>query len=229
VGRLGVRSRTQGSSASELSLWAETAVEEATSGPAWRFSSDSLWRSAQHIRRLHERDVKLGRAGVSRRHTREVRLMEVIMRRYHRPPPAPVAHVYMMLAGLALEGLAKGLIVARDPSRVTVSRSGGHVDLRWPGSGHLSAALVDQAAFVLTPVERRLIERLGIFVRWAGRYPVPRAIVELAPHPGETEPRASWSHGDFEAVSALRTRLRRALDDAVLERIRLDRNSQRPA
>jgi len=103
----------------------DAALEAAKDPIAWRFSSDSLWRSAQVVRRLHERDVRYGRAGASTKETHEVRLMAVIFRHRHSAPPPPVAHVYMMLAGLSLEALAKGLLVACDPARVAPSHAEG--------------------------------------------------------------------------------------------------------
>jgi len=199
----------------------DAALEAAKDPIAWRFSSDSLWRSAQVVRRLHERDVRYGRAGASTKETHEVRLMAVIFRHRHSAPPPPVAHVYMMLAGLSLEALAKGLLVARDPARVAPSTRGGHIDLGWKGSGHLSARLLDEAKIAMSDHDRELVDRLGIFVRWAGRYPVPLNVAEVTPRfefppqRGQADPPASWSHHDFEAVSRLRDVLRTDLSEAA--------------
>lgn len=72
----------------------------------------------------------------------------------------------LMLIGYAIEVLAKGLIVATDPSDETVkdiSRS------------HISVALLEDAGVEFRSGDEFLVDQtLYHSVRWFGRYPVPR-------------------------------------------------------
>jgi hypothetical protein len=76
----------------------------------------------------------------------------------------------MMLLGLALENLAKGLIVAANPS--AVRPNGDTVEFPW-GRRHLSTELLRQAGHQPTPEDEELLEILAEFVLWAGRFPAP--------------------------------------------------------
>lgn len=83
----------------------------------------------------------------------------------------------LMLAGFALENLAKGLIVEREPHVV------GEKELaRWNlRSGHEITDLFKRASLPLADDERVTVQRLEYFARWAGRYPVPRKFEENTP------------------------------------------------
>ena len=85
--------------------------------------------------------------------------------------PAEVGFVAMMLAGLALENLAKALVIRRE-------------GLGAASSGRLPAYLekhgirvyLSRGKFKLSMEDRELVERLERFVMWAGRYPVPKNV-----------------------------------------------------
>jgi len=89
-------------------------------------------------------------------------------------PPAPVWPMYMMLAGLALENLLKGIQIARDPRLVLPSPSKRTALLASTLTRHLDLNLVRDAGVRLSPEEADLVERLSVFVVWGGRYPVPK-------------------------------------------------------
>lgn len=83
----------------------------------------------------------------------------------HGPPDPARARsrlgpVYLMLAGFAVENLAKGIIVTRTPTEP-------------PPSTHLDALLVSRAGITLVDGEPELVRRLGLFLTALGRYPVP--------------------------------------------------------
>jgi hypothetical protein len=83
--------------------------------------------------------------------------------------------VRMMLLGLALENLAKGLIVASRPPTIEASR----VVYPWRG-GHLSRDLLERdLGLTLTPTEQLVVDTLAEFVNWAGRFPAPREAPEV--------------------------------------------------
>jgi hypothetical protein len=73
--------------------------------------------------------------------------------------------VWMMLNGMALESVTKGVLVLQDPKiRTTEPRFFGH-DLFW---------LLETAKVGLDQYEQDLVGRLIDCVIWAGRYPVPK-------------------------------------------------------
>jgi hypothetical protein len=77
----------------------------------------------------------------------------------------------MLLAGLALENLTKGILIGRNPSIV----SSVNLDLKLlvnTKGGHDLSKLAQQAAPNLSPNEMDLVERLVVFVVWAGKYPI---------------------------------------------------------
>jgi hypothetical protein len=89
--------------------------------------------------------------------------------------------VYMLLAGLAVENLVKGLLVVKDPSQIQPDPNDwDRLFGRWVGKGHLNAELFDQGSVAASAEERELVDRLGTFVEWAGRYPTPTRALTMA-------------------------------------------------
>ena len=84
--------------------------------------------------------------------------------------------VRMMLLGLALENLAKGLIVAKNPAAVKTQMTKDGPKLVYPwGARHLSVELLEEHVLDLRATEKEVVNILGEFVPWAGRFPAPRA------------------------------------------------------
>jgi len=116
---------------------------------AWRTYADSLLRAAAAREQLMEADL---RAALD-------------------PSPTEakpsVTEVHMLLAGHAIESLAKARIVAGHPSR----RNADHLaaDLK----SHNLLDLLARAGITLTEDESYLIERPEVFVTRGGRYPIP--------------------------------------------------------
>jgi hypothetical protein len=81
-----------------------------------------------------------------------------------------------MLYGFAIECLAKGVLLRQDP---TIARSGQLPD--WPSKPHDVTALCRKTGLVLQAVEKDALDRLGEFVRWRGRYPIPSSFEQLKP------------------------------------------------
>ena len=75
-------------------------------------------------------------------------------------------HVAMLLAGLAMENLAKGLVIRREGLDKGNLPKG--IDK------HQTLIYLDRGGFKLSAAERRLVKRLEEHVVWAGRYPVPK-------------------------------------------------------
>ena len=74
--------------------------------------------------------------------------------------------VYMMLMAFALENLAKGILIAREPDRVKEA-----ILKRWEGDGHDLNELAEAAKLSLSSDEKRLLLNLSIHAVWMGRYP----------------------------------------------------------
>src|SRR5205823_5069741 len=66
---------------------------------------------------------------------------------------------YMLLAGLAVENLIKSKWYASNPTRAV--------------RGHALLELANQVVPDLSADEADVLERLEVYVRWAGRYPTP--------------------------------------------------------
>ena len=95
-------------------------------------------------------------------------------------PKAGVARVFLMLAGVAIENLCKGLLV----SRLTLEerdlvRLAGKLPSKL--QKHLSISLFDAIEFPLTPGQECLVEILGKAVVWRGRYSAPTDWSGLTP------------------------------------------------
>ena len=81
--------------------------------------------------------------------------------------------VCLLLAGLAIEGLAKAVIVQQQRPKIKDGRLP-----RWI-LGHRISALLRQANIKLDASEQQLVRRLEISVLWAGRYPVPKRAADM--------------------------------------------------
>jgi hypothetical protein len=76
-------------------------------------------------------------------------------------------HVFFLLAGLAIENLAKGLLVQRGGVKTISTKLAG--DLKTHGI----RSLLKRLKISLSPEEEKLVNRLEHAIIWAGRYPVP--------------------------------------------------------
>jgi hypothetical protein len=94
---------------------------------------------------------------------------------------------YMLLSGLALENLAKGIIVGRNPGVVTPDT----FNLK----GHNLLQLAQQAALPFSDAERDILDRLTAFVVWAGKYPIHLQATKNV-HP-------PFMHTDLELIDRL--------------------------
>jgi hypothetical protein len=106
--------------------------------------------------------------------------------------------VCFMLFGFALENLAKGIIVCRDPERVTQSGFKG-----WDKRGHKLVELFEQAKYKLTDDERKLLERVTRLTEWKGRYPLPMGFDKVTLHEpllGYIALVESWPPDEYKAL-----------------------------
>ena len=80
-----------------------------------------------------------------------------------------LGHTATLLCGFAMENALKAVAVMKSP---TVTE-GGRLP-KWPADGHDEVALASTIDLSLTADQEELLASLTAFVRWAGRYPVPK-------------------------------------------------------
>jgi hypothetical protein len=123
--------------------------------------------------------------------------------------------VCFMLFGFALENLAKGIIVCRDPT--LVSRQSLE---KWHGKGHNLAALLDWAKIEVTEDQRTLLDRTTRLTVWKGRYPVPMDFYRAGledPMVGYLAVTNVWPLDDYEGLSALYDKVKAVLIQTMQE------------
>jgi hypothetical protein len=81
---------------------------------------------------------------------------------------------FFVIAGLAVENALKAAILRRTIRNGAVIDSGLAALKVLPTTDHNLVLLADKAGVALTPGTTRLLERLSIYVKWAGRYPIPK-------------------------------------------------------
>ncbi len=140
--------------------------QAAESPDAWRMTADSLMRAARALVPLIDADTH---AALD-------------------PSPStfddPVFPVYMLLAGFAIENLAKAKLVAGGSFPATVGD-----DLAPELKSHKLLNLLHQAELTLSDEESYLAQRLQAFVEWGGRYPIPAKLEGQLPR---THPLGGW-------------------------------------
>jgi hypothetical protein len=195
-------------------FWIEATSAAAGNPTAWLASAESLWRAVSAVRRDWKEDMRnLREAGFLRKAIGPGGWLAFLNETQLRPM---VGQVFMLLAGLAIENLLKGLAVARKPELVQPRENNPRRLFDWAGSGHVSRRLAQEAGVDLTEDEARVVDRLEVFTTWGGRYPVPLDALKAAPPEGETRPPASWSSDDFPILEGLYERLKADLHDATV-------------
>jgi hypothetical protein len=79
-----------------------------------------------------------------------------------------------LLQGFAFENLLKAIVIQAQPTVIV----GGRLR-KWSADGHDLLALCAEASLDISEAERDLFARLTAFVRWAGRYPIPKSVQDM--------------------------------------------------
>lgn len=117
--------------------------------------------------------------------------------------------VCFMVFGFALENLAKGVIVSRDPQLVSKGRLSN-----WHGNGHDLSALFDRAAISVSKQERILLDRTTRITEWKGRYPVAMNFDKVGPQDpiiGHIAVSNHWPADDYAVLCTLYERAKTVL------------------
>jgi hypothetical protein len=121
--------------------------------------------------------------------------------------------VCLMVFGFALENLAKGIIVCRDPSLVS------RVRLKtWHGKGHDLVALFVRAGLSVSPEENDTLARVSRIAEWKGRYPVAMNFYEVGvqdPIIGHVAVSNVWPLEEFTRLSHLYDRAKELLIETM--------------
>ena len=80
-----------------------------------------------------------------------------------------IGGVVSMLLGMALENLLKAIIISKCP----IIEHGNKLR-NWPKDGHDLISLAEKAGIPLDHQYDQILQRLTTYIRWAGRYPVPK-------------------------------------------------------
>lgn len=137
----------------------------------WVLSASALLRSADLVygRYIAAAEIQSSlyfrdSAGIPRAVERPPSQKEVLLL-----PDTSLGPVALMLLGLALENLAKALLVQASPALVT--RDDGIEKQRL--KGHHLDTLIDACDRVVDEKERKALRVLSQYCIWAGRYPIP--------------------------------------------------------
>lgn len=118
-----------------------------------------------------------------------------------------------MVFGFALENLAKGIIVCRDPGLVSRARL-----KRWHGRGHDLVSLFDRANIRVSTEEKDTLSRVSRIAEWKGRYPVAMNFYDVGvqdPIIGHIAVSNIWPHEDFARLGQLYERAKGILIETM--------------
>lgn len=122
---------------------------------------------------------------------------------------------FMLLTGMAIENLIKGILVGRDPSLVDREVINNKL---LPRGGHGISEGAKRVISVSNS-EYELLRRLEEYLVWAGRYPMPlKSVVFFNSQTPDNLRSFSWV--DFELINKFYDRLAEILDSEWLERER---------
>lgn len=194
-------------------FWQRSAAGGARNPSGWLFAAEGLKRSADLLRSAH---AKASHRLFFTPHPSDDERREIFEEAFAYNPR------HVMLAGYAIENLLKGLLVAAHPERWVFE----HRDklLSWPSGGHDLVQLAKEASVSLNDNEERLVDRIEVYVLWAGRYPVALKAQAMRPRdPMGVEGPATWSSDYDHQVDELYHRLHEMLREAAIARAEGDR------
>ena len=121
--------------------------------------------------------------------------------------------VCFMVFGFALENIAKGIIVCRDPSLVSRARL-----KHWHSKGHDLVALFERAGVSVSTEEKDTLVRVSRIAEWKGRYPVAMNFYDVGvqdPIIGHIAVSNIWPQEDFVRLSQLYDRAKDKLVETM--------------
>jgi hypothetical protein len=131
------------------------------------------------------------------------------------PPESRVGAVCLMLRGMAVECLLKGLWLRHGNELV---RDGRYIGI--PGAGdHNLVQIASAVAFAVSVEEKDVLRRLSHFIEYGGRYPIPRNADKLkltrSPGGGSSAATTWTSPQDQQVLEGIVVRLDSLLSGAA--------------
>ncbi len=195
---------------------------EVISNPwSWFFTADMLYQNADGLYELYNRyfDIEweyMQKSRLYREKDYELdweQLVELGTLPPHQPSAYSVVPVYMMLMGMAIENMVKGITVARKLKanpQISENASLKSLGIR----GHTAPDLIKALGIELTDIEHSLLKDANEHLVWSGRYAapadegkeiLPKTIMDL--DPAEIE-----EYKIFDTINALYNRLKDIFD-----------------
>ena len=204
-------------SVEEDEFWMRSAEGAAKNPEAWGFTALRLKRAADALRDVVEDDFKQLERGTHGGFRAWV----------EQPPRIPVSPVFMMVAGMAIECLVKGIWVASDPAGFLQDprQSKSKAILRKEvAADHELEVYFCRAGLAsdLNEGVKHLLARLSVFVTWAGRYPISKSADHMRPTQPGADPPATMYAVDFALFDSLFEGLYRKLRDESERRRAID-------
>jgi len=109
-----------------------------------------------------------------------------------------------LLYGYALENFLKGIIVAKDPSKIGTEKIG-------IPAIHSLVALAEETGFEIGYRDQDNLERLTVITTWSGRYPVARSVEKWQGVPLDRAAIFPFPTRSVEEIRSLTDRIRNAL------------------
>ena len=172
-------------------------------------------QTSQRSRTLRQAAEDLWTSGNAHDQAHGTELGVTVLVKWTRPDFTPpetggsTREVCFMVFGFALENLAKGVIVCRDPKLVSRDKLS-----RWHGKGHDLSALFDRAAITVSEEERILLDRTTRITEWKGRYPVAMNFYDAGlqdPIIGHIAVSNHWPADDYAVLCTLYERAKTVL------------------
>lgn len=193
--------------------WDEVFVRDARKPVAWRLSADQLRRVAIETwgrsREALEQQLEWAKK-VIEEEGEQALSGKLSPDRARQALDAQLHNIAFMLAGFAVENLAKGILISRDPSLVDESE-GIASRLRT----HDLQSLVSKCLGSLSRRENVVLEEVATLTRWRGRYPVPLASEAFRNHKKRVRKRGRTTgqdkEGDWRVLGEIYRRLEKEL------------------
>ena len=209
------------------SVWKRQFDSTAKSPLGWQLSARQLKRAADIVRAVSDnaaeeqvkRILQEVADGTLRDGSRAMSEQEVALML-----DSSLIGVYLMLIGLAIENLAKGVLVARDPDCINVKGEFKH-------KGHNLLALIESCKICISPGERDMLRNLTEHTMWRGRYMIPLKASGLHPRRRASDERwvqpgrGGHNRDELSVIESLYGRLLKLIETERASRRKLDSGS----
>lgn len=198
--------------ANEIQYWDEIFPRSATSPEMWNWTATHLKRAADLLfarcRSATQEQLQKVRYDATRDDRPQSGSRPVTRREFRVLVEMGLADISLMLLGLAVENLAKGILWSRRASATGIAGL-AELDKKVDLNHHRLVDLVTSCELELSPDEHDALKVVNAYTTWRGRYPVPKAAKKLYPAKGKT---GRMLHRGYAAGAPEYTTVERVLD-----------------